>query len=324
MRDIRIVGDNARRTPWKLAGVLLGLLIFCLNHNTNTISAADEAPAPSVPTGSVPADIAQLFQKQANAPPWNQDSPAKTQAILQECAALQQLVSSASPDDTLSNALAASTLRVSVFMTFAQSLYSTGDLHHAEMFFGSVVQDHPTRATAKQLARCYLWLGKLYQADALTAKYQQGDVPQASTAFEIAAADYLAAKDGSQDWVRSSGWLGAAACYRELGQHAMCRLCLTSLLQELAAHTVNFTGNDATLSPIRRDAATHMLATSFYEDKRYTEAAQVYQQLLDRVTANSAEYTGQSGYIALANAGLNSCAARLAEMNPTDTPPSAP
>jgi tetratricopeptide (TPR) repeat protein len=324
MRGTRIVGNNAQCALWKLAGVLLGLLIFCCNQSTDTTSAADEAPAPPVPTGSVPSDIVELFQKQANAPPWNNDSPEKTQQILQECAALQQLLIDGATDDTLSNSLAASSMRVSVFMTFAQSLYSTGDLHHAEMFFGSVVQDHPARATAKQLARCYLWLGKLYQADALTAKYQQGDIPQASGLFEMAAADYLAAKDGSQDWVRSSGWLGAAACYRELGQQAMCRLCLASFLQELAAHTVNFTGNDATLGPIRRDVATHMLATSFYEDKRYSEAAQVYQQLLDRVTANAAEYPGQSGYIGLANAGLDSCAARLAEMNPTDTPPSAP
>jgi tetratricopeptide (TPR) repeat protein len=321
MRDTRIAGNNARRALWKLAGVLLGLLIFCCNQSTDTTSAADEAPAPP---DSVPADILQLFQKQANSPPWNHDSPEKTQQILQECAALRQLLIDGATDDILSNSLAASSTRVSVFMTFGQSLYATGDLHHAEMFFGSVVQDHPTRATAKQLARCYLWLGKLYQADGLTAKYQQGDIPQASASFEIAAVDYLAAKDGSQDWVRSSGWLGAAACYRELGQQAMCRLCLTSLLQELAAHTVNFTGNDATLGPIRRDAATHMLATSFYEDKRYTEAAQVYQQLLDRVTANSAEYPGQSSYLGLANAGLSSCAARLAEMNPTDLAPSAP
>jgi tetratricopeptide (TPR) repeat protein len=317
-----------RKARFLAFALLFATQALAQNPTANTTPGSTQPLALASPfqgayATSVPGDVLQLFQKQAASPPWSQDTPAKTRAILQECATLQQLLAEGATDGAISNSLAASTLRVSVFMTFGQSLYSTGDLHHAEMFFGSVVQDHPTRATAKQLGRCYLWLGKLYQADGLAAKYQQGDVPQASTAFEIAAADYLAAKDGSQDWVRSSGWLGAAACYRELGQHAMCRLCLTSLLQELAANTVNFTGNDASLGPVRRDIATHMLAASFYEDQRYAEAVRVYQQLLKRVTANSTEYPGQASYVGLANAGLSSCAARLAEQSSTNTSQSA-
>jgi len=225
------------------------------------------------------------------------------------------LLTEGATDDAFSNTLAASTLRVSVFMTFGQTLSSAGDTRHAEMFFTSVVNDHPSRATAKQLARCDLWLGKLYQADALTLKYQQSD-PAAAGLFDTAAADYLAAKDASTDWVRTSGWLGAAQCYREMGQQAMCRLCLTSLLQELATNAVTLTGTDVALGPIRRDAATHMLATSFYEDQRYSDAAQVYSQLLTHVTAqlnaSSPQYPGQASYVNLANAGLNACAAQLA------------
>jgi tetratricopeptide (TPR) repeat protein len=312
MRDTVIIANNARRALWKLVAVAFALALFCSNQATDTTSATDEV---SVPTNSVPPAILQLFQGQANSPPWNQDTPAETQAILQECATLQQLVADDATDDVLSNSLAASTLRISVFMTFGQSLYSTGDTRHAEMFFTSVVNDHPARATTKQVARSWLWLGKLYQNDGLASKYQQANPAQASMLFQTAATDYLTAKDASQDWVRTSGWLGAAQCYREAGLQAMCRLCLTSLLQELATNAVTLTGTDISLGPMRRDIATHLLATSFYEDGRYAEAAAVYQQLFDQVTANSTEYPGQATYLNLANAGLNWCAARLAEQS---------
>jgi tetratricopeptide (TPR) repeat protein len=314
MQGSLVATNTIRHALWRIAGIALLLVLFCSTQATDTTLATDDD---STPTNSIPADILQLFQKQASSPPWNQDSSAKTAAIIQECAALEQLITSNAPDDTLSNSLAASTLRASVFMTFGQSLVSTGDTHHAEMFFTSVVNDHPTRATTKQVARSYLWLGKLYQADGQASKYQQANLPQASAQFENAAANYLAAKDASQDWVRTSGWLGAAQCYRQLGQQAMCRLCLTSLLQELATNAVTLTGTDVTLGPLRRDTATHMLATSFYEDGRYTDASLVWSQLLTQVTAriniNSPEYPGQASYLNLANAGLNWCAARQAE-----------
>lgn len=301
-----------------LAGCFL-LSAFTLSFTATRAQVLTVSSNQATDTASVPAAILQLFQNQANSPPWNQDSAAKTASILQQCATLQQLVTDGATDDVLSNALAASTLRISVFMTFGQGLYSTGDTHHAEMFFTSVVNDHPTRATAKQLARSSLWLGKLYQADALTLKYQQSDPAAAAGLFDTAATDYLAAKDASADWVRTSGWLGAAQCYREIGQQAMCRLCLTSLLQELATNGVTLAGTDIALGPIRQDAATHLLATSYYEDGRYTDAAQVYSQLLTHVTAQlnatSPQYPGQASYVNLANAGLNACAARQAEQS---------
>ncbi|MGD0059767.1 MAG: hypothetical protein ABSD58_10150 [Verrucomicrobiia bacterium] len=313
MKHRLIVRRHARRVLWVLAAAL-GLLVFYAHRGADSTSVADEG---SAPTNSPPAAILLLFEKQASSPPWNADTPAKTQGILQECTTLQQLVTSGATDDVLSNALAASTLRISVFMTFGQGLYSTGDTHHAEMFFTSVVNDHPTRATAKQLARSWLWLGKLYQADALTLKYQQSDPAAAAGLFDTAATDYLAAKDASADWVRTSGWLGAAQCYRQMGQQAMCRLCLTSLLQELATNGVTLAGTDIALGPIRQDAATHLLATSYYEDGRYQEAAQVYSQLLTHVSAQlnvgSPQYPGQASYVNLANAGLSWCAARQAE-----------
>ncbi len=301
-----------------LAGCFL-LSAFTLSFTATRAQVLTVSSNQATDTASVPAAILQLFQNQANSPPWNQDSAAKTASILQQCATLQQLVTDGATDDVLSNALAASTLRISVFMTFGQGLYSTGDTHHAEMFFTSVVNDHPTRATAKQLARSSLWLGKLYQADALTLKYQQSDPAAAAGLFDTAATDYLAAKDASADWVRTSGWLGAAQCYREIGQQAMCRLCLTSLLQELATNGVTLAGTDIALGPIRQDAATHLLATSYYEDGRYTDAAQVYSQLLTHVTAQlnatSPQYPGQASYVNLANPGLNACAARQAEQS---------
>jgi tetratricopeptide (TPR) repeat protein len=301
------------RLFWLLIVVASGISIPIYRAASQGSGSSSDTSSNQV--ADIPPALLQLFQSETNSPPWNQDSPAKTQAILQDCAALQELLTDDAADETLSNALAASSLRISIFLTFGQSLYSTGDTHHAEMFFTSVVNDHPTRATTKQFARSLLWLGKLYQGDGLASKYEQANPAQASTLFENAATDYLAAKDASQDWVRTSGWLGAAQCYREIGQQAMSRLCLTSLLQELATNTVTLTGTDVVLGPMRRDAANYMLATSFYEDQRYTEAAQVYQQIISQLNANSTEYPGQANYLNLANAGLNWCAARQAEQS---------
>lgn len=172
----------------------------------NSVSTSDTSltsdSGVSVPQGAVPGNILQLFQKQANSLPWNQDSPAKTQAILQRCAALQQLLASGPDDETLSNALAASTLRASIFMAFGESLAYAGDNHHAEMLFASVVQNHSSHATAKQLARSHLWLAKLNQDAAIALKYQQSDPVDSAPLFQTAATHYLAAKDASQDWVR--------------------------------------------------------------------------------------------------------------------------
>ena len=293
-------------------------------NSTSTDSA-------SVATNSIPTAILQLFQKEANSPPWNQDSPAKTQGIYRQCATLQQMLAANAADDALSNALAAASLRASVFMTFGESLYDSGDIHHAEMFFASLVNDHPTRITARQLSRCHLWLGKLYQDDALALKYQRRDTNQAAVLFQAAVIHFLAAKDASQDWVRGSGWLGAAACYRELGDQEMRRLCLQTLFNEQAAsseqnattETNTNAAPDATLGLVQRDMAAYLLASSFYEDKRYAEAAEVYTQILTRVSATPEEYPGQAMYVGLANTGLGWCAARQAAQSGT-SPSSSP
>lgn len=330
---MKTTGEVVRRQATALFLALgLGVLPTHASGQSLTADATPSAqPSAAVPsigganTASVPTSILQLLQKQANSPPWNADSPVKTQAILQQCAALQQLITAAATDDTVSNALAVSHLRASLFMAFGESLYNAGDSHHAKIFFASVVQDHPPRATARQLARCHLWLGKLYQDDGLSSKYERRDAAQASVEFQAAAVHFLAAKDASQDWVRGNGWLGAAACYRELGDQEMRRQCLQALLNEQATSSRQNTASqaatnaspDAALGSVQRDTAAYLLATSLYEDKRYAAAAQVYSQILTRVTARlgaaSEEYPGQSSYQTLANAGLNWCTARQAE-----------
>jgi hypothetical protein len=319
MRNTVIVASKTRRAVRKLAAVAFGLLLFCSSQGTDTTSATDKG---SVPPDSVPAHILQLFQKQANTPPWNHDSPAKTQAILQECATLQQLLADGATDDVLSNALAASHLRASVFMTFGQSLFHAGDTHHAEMFFTSVVNDHPTRATARQTARCHLWLGKLYQDDALAAKYEQQSPDQASALFQTAAAHYLAAKDASADWVRGSGWLGAATCYQEQGDQENRRTCLYGLLADTSGEVTNVSAPDVQLGFAQRDVANYLMAASYYEEHRYAEAAQVYQQMQQRLTAqlatSSPQYPNQQEYLDLANSGRARCAARQSEQAAQD------
>ncbi len=308
------------------ATVGVGIPIYRAASQSSTFTN-DTTPVFASYAKSIPAAVLQLLQKQAASPPWNQDTPAKTKHILQRCALLQQLLASGATDETLGSLLATNTMRASIFMAFGQSLYNTGDTHHAEMFYATVVQSHTNHVTAKELARCYLWLGKLYQGDGLASKYQQANPAQASTLFQTAAANYLSAKDASQDWVRGSGWLGAAACYREMGNQAMRRLCLTSLLQELATNNIALSGADTTLGPVWQDTASYLLASSFYEDHRYTEASRLYSQILARITAqlstNSAQYPGQGTYTNLANAGLNSCVARLTEQRATNLPPTA-
>jgi tetratricopeptide (TPR) repeat protein len=255
---------------------------------------------------TVPADVLQLFQKQANSPPWNQDPPTKTQAILQQCAALQQLIAGGATDDVLSNALAASHVRASVFMTFGESLYNSGDTHHAEMFFATVVQDHPARATVKQLGRCYLWIARLHKDDGLAWKYQQQSPDQAAPEFQTALANFLAAKNVSapNDWVRDVGWLGAADCYHELGSEALRQQCFVQLLAE----TNPF--------PIHRDMASCLLAASYVGQRRWQDAIQVYQQMyaqLSAVLANGQQqYAGQTNCLQLITSGLDLCTARLA------------
>ena len=131
-----------RALAWLLLAVAtilgVGIPMFRAASQSST-STNDTTSVFAAYSNSIPAIVLQLFQNQANSPPWNQDSPAKTQSILQRCAVLQQLLNSGATDATVSNALAASTLRASIFMAFGENLHNTGDNHHAEMLFSSVV-----------------------------------------------------------------------------------------------------------------------------------------------------------------------------------------
>jgi len=282
------------------------------NTDTNTVEGTRGGDAES--TASLPSEILQLLQNQASLTQLTQSGSARNLAALQESETLGELVAGGQASEgALSNALAASKLRISMLMTFGQSLFLSGDRHHAEMFFGSVVQNHANHATAKQLARSYLWLGKLYQDDGLGFKYQQGQTDQASVAFQTAAVNFLTAKDDSQDWVRGNGWLGAAACYRELADPEKQRECLRSLLAEpipmpSGAADQSSTGSqhpDNNLGLINRDMATYEIANSYYQQNLYAAAAQIYQQLHDSINGRPEAYPGQTKYLELATTGLN-------------------
>jgi pentatricopeptide repeat protein len=241
---------------------------------------------------------------------WSQSTLARNLADLQQCATLGELVAGGQATETsLSNSLANSTLRISMLMTFGQSLFKSGDHHHSEMFFEAIVLHHASRATIKQLGRSYLWVGAIEEDQGLTWKYQQQSLVQAGTNFEIAIANFLAAKNVSatNDWVRDVGWLGAAACYRELAERVLRRQCLVQLLAETNP------------VPMHRDMANYQLASTYVEEHRWEEAIQVYRQMHAQLSAVLAtgqqQYRGQTNYLTLINSGLDLCASRLATQN---------
>jgi len=291
---------------WAL--IVLATQTFGQNLATNTSFVSTQPlaldPAIQAWAASVPADMLQVIQKQANSPPWN-DPPVRTQRILQRCASLQQLLTTGASDATLSNALAASRLRISLVMAFGEHLFRNNDSHHSEMFYASVLQDHTNRATVVELNHCHLWLGRFHQERALQLQHEQDRPDLANPEFEAAAWHYLKATTISQDWGRELGWLKAAECCRELGQVGREQDCLMALLNEPAA------------SLRSRDLATYLLANSYYAQKRYADAAKVYQQLNTFLAPQSdgqpEEYPGQKAYLGLAATGLNWCAARQAE-----------
>jgi tetratricopeptide (TPR) repeat protein len=285
------------------------------NADTNTVVATNGDDTAS--TASLPAEILQLLQNQASLTQLTQSGSARNLAALQESETLGELVAGGTASEgALSNALATSKLRISMLMTFGQSLFQFGDRYHAEMFFGSIVMSHENKATVKQMARSYLWLGKLLQDNGLSFKYQQADLNSAAVKFDAAATDYLSAKDASQDWVRGSGWLGAAACYREMGDQVSRRVCLRGLLNDSAGQSGSSSsstnGVDQQLGFVQRDMANFLLGNSYYEEGQYVVAAQVYSQMVVRISAQiatgSEEYSQQSSYLNLANASLTWCA----------------
>jgi tetratricopeptide (TPR) repeat protein len=112
----------------------------------------------------------------------------------------------------------------------------------------------------------------------------------------------------------------AAACYRELGDQEKRRECLEQVLKDV--EDVKPISLDRSLAVARemaayRDMATYLLGNSYYEQKRWTEAAQLYRQMHGRLNTQfserSEEYNGQKQYLGLLNTGLDWCAARQAE-----------
>jgi len=301
--------SSGRALIWALLAVAatigLGIPIYRASSQS-ALGTASPLSGQGVNTASVPPAILELFQKQAGSPPWNRDTAAKTQVILQQCAALQQLLTTGAADATFSNALAASTLRASVFMTFGESLYNSGDTHRAEMFFVSLVRDHPTRVTARQLSRCHLWIARIHKDQALAWKYQQQSPDQAAPEFQTALEHFLVAKDvdATNDTARDVGWLNAASCYHELGIETLRQGCFVGLLAETNP------------SPIYRDMANYLLAASYTEQHRWQDALAVCQPMYDRLTATLAsgqpEYGGQANYLALIKSAMDLCTAQLA------------
>jgi tetratricopeptide (TPR) repeat protein len=174
------------------------------------------------------------------------------------------------------------------------------------MFYTTVVNDHPTRATTKQLGRCYLWIAKIHQDQAQAFKYQQQSPDQAAPEFQTALANFFAAKNVSatNDWVRDVGWLGAATCYRELGGEVQRQECFRQLMAETNP------------VPLHRDMANYLLAASFAQQHRWQDAINVYQQMYAQLTAQLAngqpEYAGQANYLTAISNDLSLCTARLA------------
>jgi tetratricopeptide (TPR) repeat protein len=281
------------------------------SQGATAITAGTNGGAES-PT-SVPTEILQLLQKQAALSQWSQSSTARNLAALQECEKLGELVAGgAATENTLIDSLASSKLRISMLMTLGRSLFRSGDRHHAQLFFEAIVQHHAKRATVRQKARCHLWLGRLHQDEGLQLKFIQRNPESANTEFQMGAADYLLAKDNSVDWIRGPGWLGAAVCYREMGDQVKRRNCLQQLIAEQSGtNSWVLTKKDLSVGPRMRDLANVLLATSYHEEGNWQKAAQVYQQMHDRLDAQfrngSEEYRGQQQLSTSLIASINWC-----------------
>ena len=286
-------------------------------------SGSTESPA------TIPAEILELLQRKGALDEWNESRAARYLAELQECALLGDLVAGGeATEEGLRDALAKSKLRISILMTFGQSLFQAGDRHHAQLFFEAIVQYHAKRATSKQIARSHLWVARIHRDEGLQWRYVTREPERARPEFEAAAMNFLMAKDVSQDWVRETAWLEAAGCYRELGNQEKRRECLEGLLADPIPGTNGRPRNagsvDDQLSLSQRDIANYLLATSYYEEKRFVEAAQKYQRIRDRINeqvrTSSEQYSGQTKHLELAGTGLNWCGERQAERSATSDP----
>jgi tetratricopeptide (TPR) repeat protein len=291
----------AETTEPTLPGVVSTGEVTNVQHSaTNAISQS---------SALLPVQILQLLQTHGNLPSWNRSSSARKLADLQQCEILGELVAGGqATESSLSNALANSTLRVAMLEKLGLNLFLEGDFQHAGMFFEAIVQFHSKNATFKQLSVCYLKLARCYlrvanshQDAALEIQYQQGRPDLAQPEFEAAITDYVKATTVSQDWVKDLGWLEAAACCRDLGKPLSEQGYLQMLLQQ------------PTTSAMHRDLATYQLANSYYRQKRYGEAVQLYGQMRAQISNQVETYPGQKRYLGLVSTSLNWCAARKAE-----------
>jgi tetratricopeptide (TPR) repeat protein len=217
-------------------------------------------------------------------------------------------------EDTLKQTLATSNLHSRELMELGRRLFLTGYRRSAQLIFEAIVNHQARGLSAGRLGRNYLWLAKIHEEQAQEWNYQRRDFEQARPEYEAAIANYIAAKDVSKDWVRAAGWMSAAACYRELGDYQKQREYLRQALTE------------PKIGSVHRDMATYLLATSYYEQRRWEEAAQVYQQMQRRLSTrlrNPEEYPDQRKYLELANTGLDWCAARRAEQEASLGPQAA-
>jgi len=72
----------------------------------------------------------------------------------------------------------------------------------------------------------------------------------------------------------------------------------------------NGSTSDRQVGLVQRDMANYLLGSSYYEQKLYSEAAQVLQRMHQRLSSRSEEYRGQSVDIGLVDTELGWCAAR--------------
>jgi tetratricopeptide (TPR) repeat protein len=245
--------------------------------------------------------------------------------LLQQCARIEKLVAGGKATEEALKKMLAGKLRIrsfQMFMNYASNLYLSGDRHHAQLVFEAMVQHHAKGATKKQLGRCYLWLGKIHQDEGLELKYQRNDSARARSEFEAAVMNCQSAKDfvTREDWVRVDSEMKAAACYRELDDQDKRRGYLEQVLKDVndvkpydPAHSLKVRGEMAAC----HDVATYLLGNSYYEEGRWTEAADVYRQSHERLSqylSKSAEqYHGQKTQLESLQTGLRWCAARQTE-----------
>jgi tetratricopeptide (TPR) repeat protein len=282
-------------------------VVLEIGSNATTISATEEIgteESTATLAGSVTVSDDQATQTMGTG---GTGLPKPTpEQELQAYATLGKLVAGGpAKEDALKQTLATSNLHSRDLMELAKTLFRTGYRRSAQLIFEAIVQGHARGISAGRLARSHLWLAKIHEDQAQEWKYLRRDFEQAKPEYQAAVANYLAAKDASRDWVRAAGWMGAAACYRELGDQQQRREHLERAI------------NEPHIGPEHQDLATYLLATSYYEEKRWEEAAQVYQgmqqRLMTRLSRNAEEYPGQANYLAVMNTGLEWCAARQAE-----------